>query len=260
LLFSTGTADYFIENLSPEKIAEIDSERYYIYNIPGSMEISALFRPHVNIENGIVKEYEGVSNTFYCCEEEQLLIFKGKEPNLYWKEYSDLLFSFAESCGIRNLYFVGSFAGVVPHTREPKFHCSVSDRRLLAGLEEKGINPSNYEGPGSIVTYLTSQAQQWDMRMISLVSEIPAYIQGRNVKCIGAACTQLAEMLKLDVNRSEWDILTEAFDMAISKIIEDRPELLEHIRKMENDYDRAELNKEMDDLKEWFEKQGVRLD
>jgi hypothetical protein len=46
---STGTVRRLVDLLGARPIAEIDPEPFYIYNVPGSMEIAALFRPHVKI-------------------------------------------------------------------------------------------------------------------------------------------------------------------------------------------------------------------
>ena len=46
---STGTIGLLAEKLEAEKIAEIKSDSFYLYNFPGSMEITALFRPHTKI-------------------------------------------------------------------------------------------------------------------------------------------------------------------------------------------------------------------
>ena len=53
---STGTVKYLIEKLGAERFAEIDAEAFYIYNFPGAMELTALFRPHGKIKDGLLGE------------------------------------------------------------------------------------------------------------------------------------------------------------------------------------------------------------
>src|SRR5512143_25272 len=79
---STGTVRRLVHLLDAEEIAEIDPELFYIYNFPGSMEITALFRPHVDIENGLVKSVDMPENKFYAHDPAHLMLFVGKEPNL----------------------------------------------------------------------------------------------------------------------------------------------------------------------------------
>ena len=52
---STGTVRRLVDLLGADQIADIDPEPYYIYNFPGSMEVAALFRPHIEIEEGLVR-------------------------------------------------------------------------------------------------------------------------------------------------------------------------------------------------------------
>jgi len=257
---STGTIDYLVQKLPAEKVAEIESERFYIYNLPGSMEVSALFRPHTRIEDGLITTYDEPTNTFYCSEEHNLMLFSGKEPNFRWREYAECLLSVALEFHVTMIYFVGSVAGLVPHTREPEFRGSVSDEQLKPFLQQHGIKLSNYDGPASIVTYLTVLATQKGLDMVTIVAEVPAYVQGRNIRCIEAATRKLASMLDVPVDYDELEAMGERFDVTLANLLEERPELAEYIRKMEDDYDKEILNSEMTDLKAWLEQQGIRLD
>ena len=54
---STGTVKCFIEKLGAERFANIEPEGFYIYSFPGSMEITALFRPHTKIKDGLIKSF-----------------------------------------------------------------------------------------------------------------------------------------------------------------------------------------------------------
>src|SRR5437588_6693507 len=63
---STGTVRRLVDILGARPVADIDPEPFYIYNFPGSMELTALFRPHVKIEDGRVVSMDMPANTFYC--------------------------------------------------------------------------------------------------------------------------------------------------------------------------------------------------
>ena len=119
---STGTVRRLVHLLDARPIAAIDPEPFYIYNFPGSMEIAGLFRPTVEIEDGLIKSCEMPSNTFYVHEPANLVLFLGKEPNLRWRTFGMCVFALAHLVGIRRILFVGSFGGSVPHTREPRLY------------------------------------------------------------------------------------------------------------------------------------------
>ena len=257
---STGTVKCIRDKTEVRKIAEIKPKGFYIYSFPGSMEITAMFRPHAEIHDGLIDSYEIPSNEFYSSTKENLIIFLGKEPNLKWEEYADCIFALCEQFGVKMIYFIGSVAGLVPHTREPKLFCSVSDVKLRDTFKHYGLNLTNYEGPASIVTYLTAECAKRELNMISLVASVPAYVQGNNPKCIGAVTRRLAGMLKLDLDLKDIEIVSEEFEKKIEEIVEQQPDLAENIKKLEEDYDNEIFNHEMIELKNWLEQQGIQVD
>jgi len=257
---STGTVKYLINELEAEKFAEIDSEGFYIHNFPGSMEVTALFRPHTKIQDGLITSFETENNEFFYSEKNNLILFLGKEPNLQWREFADCVFTLCSEFDVRMIYFIGSVAGLVPHTREPRMFCSVSDARLKQDFERYGVQFSNYEGPASIVTYLTASSNKHSLAMTSLVATVPAYVHGSNPKSIEAVTRRLAGILGLQIELDELRDLGNEFERRLSKVVDEQPELARNVRKLEEDYDNEVFNTEMSDLKEWLEEKGVRLD
>lgn len=257
---SIGTIEYLVSKLGARKLADIDPQEFYIYSFPGSMEISSLFRPHAKIEDGLITGYQGPTNTFFCRPEHNLVLFEGKEPHFHWKEYAECILSVASELNVAMMLFVGSVAGIVPHTKGPRIFCSVSDVDLMPFVEEYDLTPSNYEGPASFVTYLTRLSTERGLQMASLVAEIPAYVQGRNFKCIEAAARKLAAILDLPLDLEDLRAMSAEFVRRMNEAVQERPELAELIRKMEQDYDKEVQDVEMADLRAWFEKQDIRLD
>ena len=257
---STGTVRCLIDKLDAERFAEIEPNGFYIYSFPGTMEITALFRPHTKIRDGLIETYEIPTNTFYASAKSDLILFLGKEPSLRWEDFADCIFAICEDFGVKTIYFIGSVAGLVPHTREPRLFCSVSDRILKETFKHYGVYFTNYEGPASIVTYLTAACRQRGLGMVSLVATIPAYVQGNNPKCIEAVTKRLAGMLDIEVDLRDMAAVSEAFEKKLVEVIQEQPELAENIRKLEEDYDNEIFNSELGDLKTWLEQQGIRVD
>ncbi len=257
---STGTVKYLINKLDARRFAEIKPQGFYIYSFPGSMEMTALFRPHTKIKNGLIKSYEVPADAFYYSEENELILFLGKEPNLYWDEFAECIFSLCEQFGVKMIYFIGSVAGLVPHTREPRLFCSVSDADLKETFKHYGVKFTNYEGPASIVTHLTANCQKHNLRMVSFVATTPAYVQGNNPKCIEAVTRRLVGMLELQVKLDDLRTVSDEFEKKLSEIVQEQPELESNIHKLEEDYDNEIFNSEMGDLKKWLEQKGIRVD
>ena len=257
---STGTIEWLVRLLGAKPLGRIDPHGFYITSFPGTMEVSALFRPHTTIRDGLITELTFPDNAFHCDEANNLILFSGKEPNLRWDAFAECIFSLAEACDVRRIYFIGSVAGVVPHTREPRLHCSVSDAGLKGEFEGYGARFSNYEGPASIITYLTTQAPARGVQMVALVAEIPAYVQGANPICIAAATRKLAAIIGLQLDFDELQKIRDAFEKRLSEMVAEREQLADLVHKLEGDYDNEVFDTQMGDLKQWLEEQGLRLD
>jgi proteasome assembly chaperone (PAC2) family protein len=257
---STGTVKLLIKKLGAEKLAEIKPEGFYIHSFPGSMEITSMFRPHTRIKNGLITSFRGAANVFFYSEQANLILFFGKEPNLLWGEFANCIFSLCREFDVKTIYFIGSVAGLVPHTREPWIFCSVSDAELKEQLKRYGMKFTDYEGPASISTYLTANCGQQGLKMANLVTTVPIYVQGNNPKCIESLTRHLAGILGLQIELDDLRETSDDFEKRLSDAVQEQPELAESIQKLEANYDNEIFDSEMGDLKSWLEQQGVRLD
>ena len=97
---STGTIETLVEKLAGRLLAEIDPRDFHLFSFPGSMELAAMFRPHVRIEDGRIQAFDPPANRFYYCADARLILFSGKEPNLNWPDYADCLFAVARQFGV----------------------------------------------------------------------------------------------------------------------------------------------------------------
>ncbi len=236
-MVSTGTVRQFMNEPSLEKIAEIKPAGFYIDSFPGSMEITALFRPHVKTVNGRIETLDWPANTFYADPEAQMAYFIGKEPNLNWAGFADCVFDVAGRIGVKRIIFIGSFGGSVPHTREPRLYGSVSDASLLPLLEKHRLKPSNYEGPASFATYLLTRAPSHGMEMLSIVAEIPGYLEGVNPLSIEAVTRRLAAILEVAVNLDTLRNTSNEWEQQVTEAVEEDEDLANTVRNLEEEYD-----------------------
>jgi proteasome assembly chaperone (PAC2) family protein len=241
---STGTVRRLVDLLGARVIAEIDPEPYYIYNFPGSMELAALFRPAVKIEDGLVVSLDMPANTFYCHDPANLILFVGKEPNLHWQAFGDGVLEFAHRLGVRRVLFVGSFGGAVPHTREPRLYVTCSDAALLPEMERYGLRRTGYEGPGSFTSYLLTRATSAGLAMTSLVAEIPGYLQGRNPMSIEAVTRRLSKILRLPLDLETLRAESTEWELQVSRVVEQDKKLNKTVRQLEEAYDNDLLKQE----------------
>jgi proteasome assembly chaperone (PAC2) family protein len=234
---STGTVERLVDLLAAKSIAEIDPEPFYLYNVPGPMEIATLFRPHVEIEDGQIKAVRMPENVFYVHAPANLVLFVGKEPNLRWRAFGECVLEFAQQLGVTRILFVGSFGGSVPHTREPRLFITCSDPQLLPEMEKYGLRRTAYSGPGSFTSYLMTQARPAGLQMASLVAEIPSYLQGANPLSIEAVTRRLAKILKLPLDLASLRAASTEWELDVSNAIDQNEDLAQLVRRLEDEYD-----------------------
>ncbi|MEN6458746.1 MAG: PAC2 family protein [Thermoguttaceae bacterium] len=243
---STGTVQNLVHVLQATQIAEIDPDPFYIYNVPGPMEVAELFRPPGAIEEGLVTELDMPSNIFYCHAPGNLLLFIGKEPHLRWRIFGECILKLARQWGVRRIVFVGSFGGPVPHTRLPRLYVSCSNAHLLPEMDEYGVRRSGYQGPSSFATYLMTQVASDGIDMISMTAEVPGYLQGSNPASIEAVTRRLTKLLGVHLDLAPLRTACTAWELRVSQVVEQSEELAETVRKLEEAYDNELLRNSPD--------------
>jgi hypothetical protein len=147
---STGSVRAIMGRREVRQVATIEPDDFYIYNFPGSMEIAALFRPHVKYDEGVVTEFDLPTNVAWADAESNLVFFVGREPNLRWQNFADCIFTLVKTLGVSRIIFMGSFGGSVPHTREPRLFGSVSDESLRGPAEAARAEGERIRRPGQL--------------------------------------------------------------------------------------------------------------
>jgi predicted ATP-grasp superfamily ATP-dependent carboligase len=237
-LVSTGTVTRLMENRPVVKVASIDPDPFYIFNYPGTMEVAAMFRPAVKYVDGLTDgPLDGPTNDFHADPGANLAFFIGREPNLRWQAFADCIFAAAGVMGVQRIIFIGSFGGTVPHTREPRMFGSVSHEHLRKTLKEDAVRLSDYEGPAGFSSLLLTQAPAHDIEMLSLVAEIPGYLQGINPLSIEAVTRRLAKLLGVPVDFDAMRAASNTWETKITEMVEKSAKLAATVRKLEEDYD-----------------------
>lgn len=235
---STGTVQLLMGHLKARRIGGIDPEGFYLYNVPGSMEVAALFRPHVRYDEGLIAEFALPSNDLYADVRHEVAFLVGKEPHLRWRTFADCVLEACDALHITRVVFVGSFGGSVPHSREPRLYVSVSGPHLKPLVQRYGARFTEYEGPASFSTYLMSRCGERSIDMISLAAEIPGYIQGTNPRSIEAVTRRLVPILGLSIDFSQLRVASDEWETRVNEMVAKDADLAKQIRELEENYDK----------------------
>jgi len=236
-LVSTGTVQHLMHGRKLVEVGNIEAPGYYIDNFPGSMEVSALFRPTIKYVGGVIKKFEMTANEFAADIGANMAFFVGKEPNLNWVGFADCIFEVVRRLQVGRIIFMGSFGGTVPHTREPRLYGSVSDKKLRPLLKQHALRPSDYEGPSSFAGYLLWRSPKEKVEMMSIAAEIPGYLQGMNPLSIEAVTRRLGAILNLPVDLPTLREASNAWEVEVTEAVAKDEELAATVRKLEEQYD-----------------------
>jgi len=237
-LVSTGTVQRIMDGRDVVEAGRIEAEPFYLYNFPGSMDIAALFRPQVKLAEGLIEGELGMpTNVFHSDPSANLAFFLGREPNMLWQTFADCIFDMSTHLNVKRIIFMGSFGGTVPHTREPRMYGAVSHAHLRPILATHGLRLSSYEGPAGFSSLLLAQCPARDIEMLSLVAEIPGYLEGLNPRSIEAVTRRLAGLLGQPVDLEAMRKASDEWELHVTEAVEKDAELAETVHKLEEQYD-----------------------
>ena len=237
---STGCIDYLLRKLDARKFAHIESQGFYIYQMPSSTAELTL-RPHARIKEGLVKRLDSPQNDFFFWKSDtdnDLILFQGVEPNLDWPLYAQAILDTARHHQALRIYFLGGVFDQVPHTRKTAIQATVSHSRLKDELKTFA-RFTDYEGPCSFTTMLLTLACEQAIEFASLHARTPLYIHDLNSR----ACHDLLSNLfaltgfRIDLNdlKQAGEEQMKLIDSAFGK----NPKALAQLRNLEKIFDAA---------------------
>lgn len=238
---ATGSIRYLLRKLKAKEFAHIPLDRFHVFQVPG--EISS--RPHIKLEDGIIKVHRFPRNRFFYwadpVADNDLILFRGTEPNMHWEEYANAILKVAEEFDVSRLYLLGGVLDTTPHTREPNVSCAFSLPKLREEMARYGVRFSSYEGPGRFGTTLLYICQQRQVEMVSLTVRATYYpeysiVIPHNPKAIRAIMRRLRKMLRLDFSISDLDEETEQFEQKLAAMARRSSEFRNYVESLENDY------------------------
>jgi proteasome assembly chaperone (PAC2) family protein len=172
---AVGGIKYLIEYFKATLLAEMQTPRYHVYQIPGVHSA----RPVFKMEDGVIKEADFPKNQFYYAgnpaSEHDIIFFLGTEPNLYWEEYGDTVLSLARSFGVSRIYTFGAIYDRSPYNREPHITCTCTSAKVRDEMEKYNVIMSSREGMATINLMLLYSFQQGGIDGVNLTARVPYY-------------------------------------------------------------------------------------
>jgi len=171
---SSGLPQYLIDRTGARRIGEIQSDRFYLFQIPGTHHF---LRPEIKLDEGYRQELRTRKNEFYYSgnDTKGLVVFLGDEPHLNVELYAEAFFHAVKELGVRRVAAIGGVYGAMPYDKDRQISCVYSLPEMKEELVRYAIKFSNYEGGTTIGTYLVDRAEQSEVEFLVFYAFVPAY-------------------------------------------------------------------------------------
>jgi proteasome assembly chaperone (PAC2) family protein len=218
--------------LAAETFATVDPEEFYDFQAT---------RPNVRLVEGL-RHVDWPTVELRAAElpqaDHDLVLLRGHEPNLRWRTFASEVMEVAATLGVEMVVTVGALLADVPHTRPTQVVSSTSDPLLG---EQLGLPVSRYEGPTGILGVLSDAAARAGIPAVGLWAALPHYLHlAPNPWGAMALVEELGRLLPVAVDTSGLAGQTEAFDAAVTDLLDENPELTGYVERLEADADDAD--------------------
>jgi proteasome assembly chaperone (PAC2) family protein len=229
---ATSALDAISSELEATTFATVDPEEFYDFQAT---------RPTVRLVEGI-RHVEWPAAELRAARlpaaDHDLILLRGHEPNLRWRTLAAEVMEVAASFAVEMVVTVGALLADVPHTRPTQVVSSTGDP-LLA--ERLGLPLSRYEGPTGILGVLSDAAARLGIPAVGLWAALPHYLHlAPNPWGAMALIEELGRLLPVSVDTAGLVGQTEAFDHAVTDLIDENPELAGYVERLEADADDEE--------------------
>jgi proteasome assembly chaperone (PAC2) family protein len=225
---ATTAIKFLIERWKPIKIAEIDSEDFFVFTET---------RPTVKFVDGIQRTITWPTNQFFAYTATELnrdvILFTGVEPQLKWKTFSSSFLEVCKRFNVSETVFLGALLADVPHSIEVPISGTSSNSDVMERLREMDVHSSRYEGPTGMIGVMQDVFRRIQVPSATLWAAAPHYLAATpNIKVTAALLTYVNTYLSFGLDLS--DIQSDAihFEEQITTLVERDPEASAYVRKL----------------------------
>jgi predicted ATP-grasp superfamily ATP-dependent carboligase len=231
-------ARYMIERWSARKVAVLDPEEFYDFQVS---------RPTVRLDEGVSRVIEWPAGEFWAATVggKDVVVFVAAEPNVRWKTFAGSVIGAATEMGSRLLVTLGAFLTDVPHSRPVPVVGSAADEETARRL---GLSRSQYEGPTGIVGVLHDASNRAGLPSISIWAAVPHYLPAApNPKAALALVRRVSDLLRIDVPTEALRGAVAAWEGGVAQLVSESDELAEYLSRLEDAADEGEPEIRMSD-------------
>lgn len=223
---------HLIEHLPARKIAEIDSEEFYVFTDARPVSTS--------LRSG-ERQLDWPKSEFFAWRNPatesgvDLVLMLAREPNLRWRTYAANVLTVAMRLGVRRLVTLGGTYDSVVHAYAPVISGAASTPELRRRLEQLDVHGSGYQGPSSIQSALQAVFAERGLPAMSLWGHAPHYVQGvANVKVAAGILYKLGQALEIPFDLSALAAAAVRLDRRVDQLLRQNPELASYVDQLKD--------------------------
>ncbi len=207
---------------------------------PGEFFDFTRYRPMIYFDQGVRKVRLPNIELRYARREEppDFLFLHLLEPHMQGEAYVEGLLELLSALGVRRYALLGSMYDMVPHTRPLLVTGGALGEAAERALARAGVQPSDYQGPTSIVYLLNQRAPERGMESLWFIVSLPHYVQVEEDHMGVVRLLEVLSSLYDEVLVTEQAIAkAEEQRRNLDRILEMKPELKPVVAKLEALYE-----------------------
>lgn len=221
--------------LDGSRFASIAPEEFFVFTDR---------RPHVRLTRRGRRRIEWPTNEFFACidpsddpDARDLVVLLGTEPDLRWRQFSDMVLEVARRTGVQLIVALGAYFEDIPHTVPPRVNNYVANPDLHPLLKGLPFHTARYEGPTGIITLLTSRFAEGGHAVATFWGRAPHYISANPNPVVAARLLrEVARLLHLTLDLDLLDEAATRFSEQVQDAVSKDPEALAYVKELERQY------------------------
>ena len=223
---ATTALETVAESLDAERIAELDPEEFYDFQVT---------RPTIRLADGHTREVDWPVNAVFAARapsaDRDLVLLSGIEPNMRWRTFAGAVLEAAERLEVEMVITLGALLADVPHSRPVPITGLASDPELVDRL---ALQRSNYEGPTGIVGIVHDACRHRGLTSASLWAAVPHYVAAvPNPKAALALLRRLEGLTGIAVEAAELEEEAGRYEEQVGRAVAANPEIEELVQRIE---------------------------
>jgi len=231
---ASAAIDHLMRVWGARVVGELDGEDFYDFQVN---------RPVVGVDLSGHRRLTWPTTSVAVCSppdlERDVILIRGIEPNMRWKQFTGELLGAVDGLGATLLVTMGALLADTPHTRPIPVNGTASEPDLVDRLD---LEVPSYEGPTGIVGVLQDACEQLDIPAVSFWAAVPHYVaQPPCPKATLALIGRLEDLLECSIPLGELPDDAKAWERGVDELAAEDEDVADYVRALEETRDTADL-------------------